>query len=213
MTKKELLNSLKNVRLDYYTMMYYATSFVKADPYKSRLINYMLGRSKLQINFTTTDMLRWFIDFTKADFLETEFFKCNGNHLQVLKSIWYESQLYPEVIEVIKSGKPLNVVTTINEQLEEVKADVNLTDKDRQKLVGQLRAQRMREAKAIKREDRLREEAKAKNKEIVKKQQVVKSVEPKQELKNPTVNLQGHRREMTDEELQIINNLKKLNVE
>lgn len=222
MTKQELITNLNDPRLDYYAMMHYAVNYVTTDPYKSRLVNYMLGRSQVQLNFSTNDMLRWFIDFTKNDFIETGFFKRHGNHIQALKSIWYQSKLYSLVIDTIRKGKPLPVVTTINEKLEEVKADLTLTDEERDKLIGQLRAQRMRDAKAVKREERLRQEALEKEKAKKEKETKIQikddqgkpevtTKDIKEQPKNPTVNIKGHKREMTNEELQIINDLRKLN--
>lgn len=218
MTKQELIKNLENPKLNFFVMLSHSVEFVKTEPYKSRLINYMFGRAQLQIKFTNTDLLRWFIDFVKPDFLETNFFKLNGNHIQVLKSIWFQSYLVNDVVATIRAGKPLPVVTAINEQLEEVKADITLSEEERKKLIGQLRAQRMREAKAVKREARLAEEAAQKLKEQKEKEQYKKEVvpkntdeEPKEAHKNPTVTIKGRTREMTDEELAIIESLKKLN--
>lgn len=215
MTKQELIKNLENPKLNFFVMLSHSVEFVKTEPYKSRLINYMFGRAQLQINFTNTDLLRWFIDFVKPDFLETNFFKLNGNHIQILKSIWFQSYLVNDVVATIGAGKPLPVVTTINEQLEEVKADITLSEEERKKLIGQLRAQRMREAKAAKKETKLAEEKEQKEKEQLKKEVVLKNTDEKlkEVPKNPTVTIKGRTREMTDEELAIIESLKKLNIQ
>lgn len=206
MTKKELYTYLDNPRVDYYTMLRASVKFIRSEPYRSRLLNYILEQSKKKPGFTTTDILLWYLAFVKEDFIHTEFFKRYGNHIQILKAIWMDSNLYRDAVLVLRSGKPLQVITQVNEEGEEKLVDkAELTD-------GQLWNIKMQEARKRKREER---EAQAKAEEARKKaleaiEQKKKKEEELLKSSKPTVKIKGVRREMTPEELDAINRLKKI---
>lgn len=197
MTKKELHTYLDNTKIDYYTMLRVSTEFIKSEPYRSRLLNHILEESKKKVNFTSTDILLWYLGFVKEDFIHTKFFIAYGSHIQILKAIWSSSNLYNDTILILRSGKPLQVITQVNDKGEEKLAEeVKLTD-------GQLWNIKMKEARLRKKEAQDREEAEKKR-----AQEAVKKEEVPHKPARPTVNLNGVKREMTQEELDIIKRLK-----
>ena len=206
MTKTELYEYLNNPNIDYYTALRVSRQFLLAEPFKSRLLNYLLSQYKKFPKFTTTELMVWFINYISPIFSVTRFLYnvTNLSATTFYKALWADSHLHIEAINMFKTMEPRQIITTVDEQLQEVKIDETISEEERKKIAGQLRAQKMREAKARKREERLAAE------QLEKTKQTNKTIENLH--KNPSIILNGVQREMTDEETEIINKLKKLNV-
>ena len=140
MTSVEVRDILNKPQLHFNVAVRTLTDYILQPVKKVIVVNYIVSRAKQTKNFTTIDLLKFFIEKTEYLTENTRLCKTKYASQMLLKSTWETSRLQQVVIQQIRN----------NYAMLEAEPEKELTKKEKQILQAKL----MREAKAKKAEER-----------------------------------------------------------
>lgn len=189
---QEQLRETLDKKLPFNMILNETQKFLLQPPIKNPLLNTLKEKAEMYRNFNNTTLLKWFIEETIGLVEGTKLCYNTYTAQSFLKTIWETSKLGIELIHNIRNNIVLDVPKPDEPEM----------------TPGELRALRMREAKARKKAEREELERLQKEKEEILAEHTNKKKLEKEAQKQETV--QPKVKEMTAEELAHIEYLRSL---